>query len=441
MEVVVGANILIHQPTPLVSAWVRRAYEYPNPAYWKAKRLNKWTGGMSETIRLYSEDAESMLVPFGCLQPLWAIMPKGTPFRTTFPPFQALSMEGDINLYPYQQRALQALLKGKNGVLQAPCGSGKTQIGLALIKAIGGKALWLTHTQKLLRQSMERARQYFKGDFGTITKGKVRIGRDITFATVQTMSKVDSNVYKNAFSCVVVDECHHCCGTPAQVSMFYKVIGSCNCRHKYGLSATLERADGLLPSMFALIGPLLHTISKEEVGDKITKAELKPLEFTGEYEEGEYLSYDGTLDYAKMLRAIEGNAQRNALICDLARMWVREKHRVLILTAGVEHARALDHNLGVLSSCVVGSVPEKVRNYDAPAIVATYALAKEGLDIPELDRLIFATPTKDPVTVKQSVGRIERACEGKGVPIAVYVVDGNIPYCSNAWKKAKRILG
>jgi superfamily II DNA or RNA helicase len=73
-------------------------------------------------------------------------------------------------------------------------------------------------------------------------------------------------------------------------------------------------------------------------------------------------------------------------------------------------------------------------------IFATYALAKEGLDLPNLTRLILATPQKDFAIVKQSVGRIERNIEGKTTPIVYDLVDVNINFCNGMYKKRKNIL-
>ena len=46
-------------------------------------------------------------------------------------------------------------------------------------------------------------------------------------------------------------------------------------------------------------------------------------------------------------------------------------------------------------------------------IFATYQLAKEGLDVPNLRYVIFATPEKDETTVVQSAGRVARKADGK----------------------------
>ena len=56
-------------------------------------------------------------------------------------------------------------------------------------------------------------------------------------------------------------------------------------------------------------------------------------------------------------------------------------------------------------------------------LFATYSLAKEGLDIPRLDRLYLATPQKDYAVVVQSIGRIARTFEGKSLPVAYDYVD------------------
>jgi superfamily II DNA or RNA helicase len=67
-------------------------------------------------------------------------------------------------------------------------------------------------------------------------------------------------------------------------------------------------------------------------------------------------------------------------------------------------------------------------------LFATYSLAKEGLDIPRLERLFLTTPQKDYAVVTQSIGRIARTFEGKGSPIAYDFVD-NINYLIKSYKK------
>lgn len=71
-------------------------------------------------------------------------------------------------------------------------------------------------------------------------------------------------------------------------------------------------------------------------------------------------------------------------------------------------------------------------------LFATYSLAKEGLDIPRLDRLFLATPVKYHATVIQSIGRIARTFEGKEAPICYDFVDNGIGYCVKAYEERCR---
>ena len=118
-------------------------------------------------------------------------------------------------------------------------GSGKTQTALEMIARLGLKTLWITHTIDLLNKSYERAKNNFEDvGLGKIANGKIGIGTHITFATVQTLKSMDLQSYADTWDCVIVDECHRVCGTPAKAGMFYKVINKLVARYKYGLTAT-----------------------------------------------------------------------------------------------------------------------------------------------------------------------------------------------------------
>lgn len=96
--------------------------------------------------------------------------------------------------------------------------SGKTQTALQLIKELGLKTLWLTHTLDLQSQSYDRAKNNFEGiQISKIGNGKIDIAEHITFATVQTMAKMDLSQYKNEWDCIVVDEAHRVCRNSSSI--------------------------------------------------------------------------------------------------------------------------------------------------------------------------------------------------------------------------------
>ena len=96
--------------------------------------------------------------------------------------------------------------------------------------------------------------------------------------------------------------------------------------------------------------------------------------------------------------------------------------------------------IGLKVNVITGNVRQKDRNYNGDVILATFAIAKEGLDIPQLDVVHFAIPQKDKSIVKQSAGRVERNYVGKPQPLIIDYVDMNIDYCVRAYKIRRRIL-
>jgi superfamily II DNA or RNA helicase len=451
MNVRVSNKIFVKNYSMELIDYCQKHLVLDNPEYHIAEKMGRWTGNIQKYLHLYETNGSELYLPFGILDDIWVkyINGKSEEITLDFAPPQALTMVGDIKLYPFQQLAVDALKSAKNGVLQAPCGSGKTQMGIALIQSLGQKALWITHTKDLLNQSLQRAKQYFKGDFGVITDGKVHIGGDITFATVQTLSNLDLTQYKDEWNVVIVDECHRAAGTPTKVKQFYKTVSHLKARHKYGLSATLDRADGLIKSVFALLGNIKHTITDKEVGTKIIKANHLLVASGLPDELSKYCGTDGTMIYAKLIDYIANDKNRNDLIVKSIAGQVGRHH--LVLSHRVEHLYVLKHllhELNIKAEVIDGSTPKAQREHilnlarggDLSVLLATYSLAKEGLDIPILDTLHLATPNKNKSIVIQSVGRIERNIDGKSLPQIVDYVDMNIGYCVGMYKKRKSII-
>lgn len=443
MELSIGSSIKISHPSKEVREWCERTLVLGNPDYERKERMGLWLGNTPETLSLYSREGSSLVVPFGCLREVWK-MAKGSPYEARFAPAPRISLEGDPNLYPYQRKAVEAALRGKSGVLVAPCGSGKTQMGLAIAQGVGLRTLWLTHAKKLLRQSEQRCLSLFpRAKVAETTEGKFAIGEDVTFATVQTLSKCDPSLYAEAFGCVIVDEAHHCVGSPTQAKMFYRVVSNCNARYKFGLTATPERNDGLTRCMTACLGPVLHEVAREEVGGKIVPATHVRVDWNKKYEPVAYLSPDGMTDFLRLTNLLTLDPDRNAFIAEKAVAYYEQGRRQLLLTSRVAHCKelaALIRRKIPETEEIYGSKPDGKRDFSAPVIVATYSLAKEGLDVPSLDAVHFCTPIKDPIEARQCAGRVERESEGKKPPIVVDYVDTGVPYCERAYRSRRRAL-
>lgn len=447
MQVTVGNRLRITDPSPELLAWCKSNLTIANPDYAKKVRMHLWLGNTPKTLALMERDGEALLLPYGCLNTVLSL--GECEVVNELPEPSLVNFQCQVPLYDYQQDALDALLSAYYGILQSPAGSGKTQIGIAVAAAIGRKTLWLTHTRDLLVQSKERAEQYMSPALtGTITEGRVQIGKGITFATVQTMCNLNLALYRGVWDTIIVDECHRVAGTPTAVTQFSKVLNALAARHKYGLSATVHRADGMIAATYALLGPIVHRVPDEAVAEKIMTVSVLP-RATSVCLSRDFLDTDGTIIYAKLINYLAENFERNGLIG--GDLLLNSDHSNLILSDRLSHLEYLmnhlPRNLRAQAVMVDGKMTsKKAKAQRAQAIedmrtgrkrylFATYSLAKEGLDIPRLDRLYLTTPQKDYAVVTQSIGRIARAFEGKREPIAYDYVDGRIQYLVRSYKK------
>lgn len=447
MEITVGQKIVVREPDASMIRWCRENLIVPNPEYYKRERMGKWIGNTPRDIFLYETIRGDLHIPFGCLLELWARYHDRVAFKPIFRRFERLNYESNIIAYSYQEKAIQAILRAKNGVVVMPCGAGKTQVGLEAIARIGGKALWLTHTQDLLNQSKQRAKSVFNVShetFGTITGGKVDIGKTITFATVQTMSKLDLQQYANEFDIVIVDECHHAIGSPTKVMQFYKVLSSLCARYKIGLTATPKRADGLERSMFALLGNIICEIDKAEVADTTCPVEVRGIRtgYIPDYDA--VLAGDGTVNYAQLVDDLTGNEARFEFVKEL----IPRDAPALVLANRVEYLQRLNDAYEGKSICLstLGASKKakevrkdalrKLGDGELDCIFATYQLAKEGLDCPNLRYVMFATPEKDETTVTQAAGRVGRKADGKDKGVVIDLLDDFGMY--RGWAKKRR---
>lgn len=413
--------------------------------------MGLWTGNDPEDIVLTEIWHGTYVLPYGCLREILPMIPRDAEVTTHFTSKSMVTFKGCIPLYDYQSEAVDTMVRARYGILRSPAGSGKTQMGLAIACKLGRRTLWLTHTVDLLIQSRDRAAQYLNpDDLGTIVAGKVTIGNAITFATVQTMSHLDLSQYVALWDCVIVDECHRVCTSPTSVTQFGKVLNSLSARHKYGLSATVHRADGLIRTTYAMLGQIVYTVPDEAVSKKTMRVSISVIG-TGIGISPECLNTDGTLNYTGMISYLANCDDRNQLIVNY--LIANSEHYNLILSTRIGHLEAMMRMLppelqeqAVLITGKMTSKSEKVKRQQAIEdmragkkryLFASYSLAKEGLDIPRLDRLYLTIPQKDYAIIVQSVGRIARTFDCKPEPIAYDFVD-RIPSLQKAYKQRLR---
>lgn len=448
MKIIVDNVIKIIDANEEIKKYCKSNLEIENPQYEQNKRLRFPTYNIPRRLYWYERHGNDYIIPFGCLREIYSLYPNKDHYTLQYFKSKPLLYKSNIRLYPYQEKAKEEALKKKNGVIVMPAGSGKTQTALQLISDLRLKTLWVTHTNDLLNQSYDRAKSNLEDvGLGKIAAGKIDIGTHITFATVQTLVKLDLTQFKNEWDCVIVDEGHRICGTPAQLGMFYKVINSLSCRYKYGLTATpFRNIKGTEKALFSLIGPIICEVPKEVVSERTIKAEIHPI-LTDFKIPREAQKTDGTIDYSKLTTILAEDEDRNEIILDILEE-CKDKY-TLVLGDRLTQLTYLQEKIGY-GVKIDGTMTSKkkkeqreqyiqdMRDGKENLLFATYGLAKEGLDIPRLDRLILASPHRDKATIIQSVGRVERKFEGKKTPIVYDIVD-NTQFHQNMFRSRKTI--
>lgn len=327
-----------------------------------------------------------------------------------------------LRLRPYQSRALAAWHRHeREGVVVAPCGAGKTMIGVAAIASTDTRALVLVHTLDLARQWVERLDLLEGVSVGLVGGGKVDKGTRVVVATMQTVSTWpwwERYDWLRDFGLVVVDEAHH---TPC--STLLGILSSAPGAYRLGLTATPRRQDGLEDWLTWAIGPTVDSITPAEL--EALGATLRP-QIRRVHTGWSPTPFDGWHELGDQLTAAE---DRNEVIAQQATALIGQGRQVLVLTERVEHARVLAEQIGTARALVGDTAQgERVRTLadlragDLRCVVATQ-LADEGLDVPTLSAVVLAWPSRHVGAVQQRIGRACRPGGDQGAPVVVDLRD------------------
>lgn len=446
-KLIVSNDILIRGADAVLINAIESELTIPNQQYFLLENMGKNVKYIPKEYIAFKRTGNDYSIPFGAISSP-RIRRHLTGFKYEIVPYNThkVYLESTVPLYDFQEKALKELTKQHRGVLVAETGGGKTNIGLNIVRELGQRTLWITHTTDLLFQSRDRAKEIFKNvDIGYITDGKVEIGADITFATVQTLHKVVDQV-KNEFNIVIVDEAHNCVGSPTLATMFYKAVNSLYAQYKYGLTATPKRTDGLERMVFALLGQVTYEIPKGEIEKVVVPFEYEHINNDKKYDVADYTT-DGMINATKIAQLLYHDNKRNDLIVDTATK--TNSKGTIILCRYIKQAEYINeklNELGKKTALLIGRVTKKQRQEilnsdELEVIVATTSLAKEGLDIPRYDTLILAYSVTNRHEFRQVVGRVRRAFEGKKRAIVYEVIDNDIEHLRkrgklhNTWTK------
>lgn len=354
-----------------------------------------------------------------------------------------ISLEFKGKLRDNQQKPVSSYLDkvtkdkdGGCGLLDLPCGFGKTSLSLYILSLLKKKTLVLVHKEFLFNQWIERIQQFLpEARIGKIQGPTIDIeNKDIVLGMIQSISmkEYDSSVF-SSFGLTIIDEVHHISSEVFSNSLFKLVT-----KYMLGLSATMNRKDGTTKVFKMFLGDVVF----KETSKQDDAVVVRVLNYVCEDDEFNETVYDfrGNPQFSTMITKLCSFNRRSEFILTVLSDMLKEnpEQQIMILA---HNKSLLKYLFDAVSSREIASVGYYVggmkekdlkESESKKVIIATYAMAAEGLDIKTLTTLIMATPKTD---IEQSVGRILR--EKHSSPIVVDIVDKHDIF-QKQWYKRKK---
>lgn len=443
---------------------------FKNPVYENTKRYSRYSyTTVNPYLTYYDKTEKGLFVPVGTdiySEELGLDFTRPKDFRVddtiNFPDFL-------LNLRATQKAASDEFLTQNRslrptGIACLKTGMGKSILGLYLAFTLSARTLIIVHKDDLVRGWNEDIELAFGGKVkpGLIKAKSRRIGKEVTIATVQTLSKLSEKeleVLRNTFSFVVVDESHHI------GSNTFNIVGRFNSRYKLGLSATPERSDGLTHVLHLYLGAFCYKQSAEDEQSDILPVTVRAMQSIFYFnpvgyqlEETKYVIRDSLSDKKhydrnyvlkdneiflrdipyKLRPQIPFTYVDNMIshrsmktVCAHVLEEYDKGHSCLVFLAQKEHCREYydylkdsisEEHLGLYYGDTkdnedVRKKAEQVRKF---VTITTYSKATEGTNVKQWEVAFLVSSLNNGKNVEQAVGRIRRKKEHKISPVIVY---------------------
>ena len=339
----------------------------------------------------------------------------------------------EVKPFPFQQEILEKLEVERTvhnryrNLIVAATGTGKTLVSAFDYKRFknqhnSAKLLFLAHRKEILIQSLSAYRGILKdNNFGELwVDGFVPDSYEHVFASVQTLNNRLDNISltQEYFDFIVIDECQH-----LTANSYRDIIHYFKPKVLLGLTATPERMDG------GDIQEDFHNKIAAEIRlpEALNRKLLCPFQYFGitdsidlsrvTWERGRYVTSELTSLYTT-------NDRRVREIIDALEKYTKNLHdvRALGFCVTIEHARFMAEKFMLAGIKADYLTSANTQNRDS---IKNQLLQKEinylfvvdifneGVDIPEIDTVLFLRPTESLTIFLQQLGRGLRLADNK----------------------------
>ncbi len=341
-------------------------------------------------------------------------------------------------LRPYQRQAVRAVEKAWAAGVRRPAivmatGLGKTHVFAELCRKeakAGRRTLVLVHRRELLDQAYEKVSSAYGGHVGRLIAG-LDDTRDagVVIASVQTINHRLGRWSGSMFDAVIVDEAHH-----ASAPSYRRVMEHFGCyegtTRSLGVTATLARTDRRgLGDVWDPSGPafVLDTAYGMKNGFLVPKIDAKLAVVSDlNMDTSRVRTQAGDLHAGDLARAVSQSSAARVV----ARAYREhatgadgQPRRGIVFCPGVKVAESFLHEFrkqGIPGVVVTGDTPAELRKQfyqelkeGTIRVILNCMVLTEGFDLPEIEVVAIARPTKSLPLYVQMAGRAFRKADGK----------------------------
>jgi superfamily II DNA or RNA helicase len=332
--------------------------------------------------------------------------PKLLPWDINYKPLQ---------LYKYQEEAVNKLLETAHSSIELPTGAGKTEVIKALCKNTGLRTVIITPFTAIAKQMYDDFVQAFgKKYIGLYGDGKKQLGKQITISIAASLSKLkeDTEAWEDISSrdVLIVDE-SHLIGAPTLAEILLKLCA--DIPYRWSVSATQMRNNGTDLLLEGLINDVVYRKQFKELSDQ---GYLSPLKFRI-FNVWSNNNYSGTNPLKVKQEHYLYNPTILQLAAEVANMRVAMGESVLILIDELAQVDKLKTYLNTpydvaSSETDVAAKVEEFNQKKIPLLIGTSAVST-GANFKPVETLILLMEGKSEIKYKQALGRATRLYPGK----------------------------
>ncbi len=340
----------------------------------------------------------------------------------------------DIKPYPFQSEILKRVeterkvhQRFKNLIIAAT-GTGKTIMAALDYKRLYDEhkklsLLFLAHRKEILKQSQNTFRMVLRdSDFGELLDGANKPSEwHHVFASVQSLYRDHylSELNSQHFDMIIIDEFHH-----AAAKTYQNILYHFKPTYLLGLTATPERADGL---------DILHWFDGKmaaelRLWDAINQDLLVPFQYFGISDGMDLSSISwnrGRYSDSELSQLYTASDQRARLIFNALLDYIGpiKNLKAIGFCVGIDHANFMAsyfNKNGISAMAITGQTDLKVREKaikelknGTTKIIFAVDIYNEGVDIPQINTVLFLRPTESATVFLQQLGRGLRAHRDK----------------------------